>query len=238
LSKLGEIIKNACLVSNKSVSDEFNKKFGEMMTSISILRDEIKARDLIITDLKSQNRELLTTNDRLSQRVIELETESRRENLTFTGLHLTYAEAVSSARDTTAQASTNITDQVINICNNNLDVTLHPNDISAAYILAKGSASAPTVVMVKFVRREMRDKVFLARKKLKALAAVSNKKIFINDDLPTELRKLLGALRRLVKDKQLQGAWSSFGKIYAKKLDSTVISVKKISDVTNVLPHP
>jgi hypothetical protein len=95
----------------------------------------------------------------------------------------------------------------------------------------KGSAVSPSVVVVKFVRRCQRDMVYMARKKLFTPGNEVRHKIFINEDLSPDVRKLLGSLRHMVRNGTLSGAWSNFGKIYAKKLDGTVIHITKLSDL-------
>jgi hypothetical protein len=71
----------------------------------------------------------------------------------------------------------------------------------------------------------------LAKKKLSSLG-IGNK-IYINEDLPQETRKLLSTLRSSVKNRVLSGAWSNFGKVCVKKLDSSIIQVKKtMADLT------
>ena len=95
----------------------------------------------------------------------------------------------------------------------------------------KGSAIAPSVVVVKFICRFQRDMIYRARKKLFTSGAEVRSRIFINENLPPDARKLLGALQRLATDHTLSGAWSSLGKIYAKKLDGSIINITKLSDL-------
>lgn len=227
-SKLGEIIKNAFAPNEKTIIEDVNKKFAQIMTTITLLRDELKQRDIIIADLKEANNKLTAENNGLKTRIVEVETATRRENLTFTGLKLAYADVAANGADhsTTSQR---IVEQVVTLCNDVLDVPIVSDDISAAYPIHKGSTTSPPVVLVKFVRRNQRDKVYLARKKLRSLSL--NSKIFINEDLLNDSRKLLGILRGHVKNHSLLGAWSNFGKIYAKKLDLAVVTVTKLSDL-------
>lgn len=227
--KLGEIIKSAIVANEKTISNAIEKRFTELMASIQLIRDEIKQRDVMISDLRDANGKLQAENNKLKVQLVELDSASRRDNLTITGLKLAYADAASTTDAQSANSSSRIVEQVVSLCNRTLDLPVTSDDISAAFPIYKGSATAPSVVLVKFLRRHQRDKIYMARKKLQSLGPGS--KVFINEDLPNDLRKLLGSLRSAVKSQRLLGAWSSFGKIYAKKLDSSIHHVSKLADV-------
>jgi hypothetical protein len=120
----------------------------------------------------------------------------------------------------------------VKLCNETLEVPITSQDISAAFPLVKGTVTVPSVSLVRFVRQVDRDKVFLAKRKLSERNGIpSAKKVYINEDLPVDSRKLLGALRRLVKSHNLGGAWSYFGKVLAKRLDGSIVTVTKLSDL-------
>ncbi len=227
-NRLGDIIKNVIVANEKLITDDVNKKFAELMASITLLRDELKQRDAIIASLKETNVKPSAENSQLKARINEMDSAARRDNLTFTGLTLPFAD-VAADNASTSSSSQRIVDRVVQLCNDTLDVPVCPEDISAAYPIYKGTSTAPSVVLVKFVRRYQRDNVYLARKKLMSRGAGS--KIFINEDLPQESRKLLGTLRSSIKSHTLLRAWTSFGKIYVKKLDSSIMQVKSLSDL-------
>ena len=189
--KLSDIIKAAVINIEKSIYEEINKKFGELSTTINMLRDEVKMKDLAIAKLSESNFKLSAQNDSLKVRLNDMDMMERRENLTISGLKLNYAETA-SATDS-MESSRRIVGEVVNLCNNVLDVPITDSDISAAFPIAKGSAIAPAVFVVKFVRRFQRDMVYRARKKLFTSCAEVTSRIFINEDLPPDARKLLGA---------------------------------------------
>ena len=235
-SRLSDIIKNALINVEKSLHDEVNQKFNELSLSITMLRDEIKTRDALIANLKQDNANLSSQNESLKNQMNELDSLTKRDNLTFSGIDLNYSEvAAINVSDNTAESSKRLVDKIVTICNSSLDIPITEHDISTAYPLTKGSATRPSVVLVKFVRRSIRDTVFLARKKLSSLDSPTRNKIFINEDLSSESRKLLGTLRRMVKNTTLSGAWTRFGKICVKKQDGSIIHVNKLSDLN--IPH-
>jgi hypothetical protein len=227
-NRLTDIMKNVIVANEKLITDDVNKKFAELMASISLLRDELKQRDSLIASLKDANIKLSAENTQLKNRINEMDSAARRDNLTFTGLTLSFAD-VASDNASTSSSSQRIVDQVVELCNTTRNVSVSSNDISAAFPIHKGTSTTPSVVLVKFVRRCQRDSVYLARKKLQSLS--TGRKIFINENLPQDTRKLLGTLRSSVKSHTLLGAWTNFGKVYVKKLDSSIMQVKSLSDL-------
>ena len=228
-SKLGEIIKSALVSFEKSLQDDLNKRFNEMALTISTLRTELKDRDGTIEQLKEASDKIKSENVALKQRLLSVETEIRRDNVIFTGLKLSYADAANSSTGTN-ESSLRLVNEVAAICSNTLQVPTTALDISSAFPLFKGSRTAPSVVLVKFNRRSHRDNVFFARKKLMTLSATENK-VFVNEDLPPETRKLMGSIRRMVGNGNVAGVWSRSGKVFVKRADNSVIPVAKLSDL-------
>ena len=168
---------------------------------------------------------LKTDNERLTQQIEDLEAYSRRNNVIIHGIPATnYADiAMSAQQDGTldsAQTSESTTTAVLDLFNNKLGVQVEPHQISVAHRLSRGpagsgrvAATTPPPVIVTFVARNVRDRVFNARKKLKNL----REKIFINEHLSSAANELCRTGRQLIRDKKLEAIWSYNGRVYAKK---------------------
>ena len=136
------------------------------------IRDKLKSRDELISDLKDENKKLAAEINKLKNRLDDMKTTNRRDNLTFSGIRIPYADVVASQKPAEtadrqmAPSSTVFLNQVVDMFNNIPEVPVKVEDISAIYMLSKGSSTAPSVIGVKFVRRIIRDEVYFARKKL------------------------------------------------------------------------
>ena len=170
-----------------------------------MLRDELKSRDGLLSDPKDENKKLSTEINKLKNHLNDMKTANRRDNLTFTGIRIPYADVVASQKPAekadrqTAPSSTVLLNQVVDICNI-LKVPIKVEDISATYMLSKGSSTASPVNGVKFVRRTIRDNVYFTKKKI---FNFTDDKIYINEDLPLETRRLVASLHQIVKNKTL-----------------------------------
>jgi hypothetical protein len=134
--------------------------------------------------------------------LLNVEADTKRDNLTFTELQLTYAEVAASE---SANTNKHIIDEVAKICNSVLGIPTSPNDISTAFPISKSMPTSAPVSHVKFVCRAHRDQIFLAKEKLKQHEP-DHPPIYINEDFPQKSQKLIDNLRRMVRAKTLIGA--------------------------------
>ena len=68
----------------------------DLTVTITMLRDELKSRDGLISDLKDENKKLSAEIIKLTNHLDDMETTNCRENLTFTRIHIPYADVVAS----------------------------------------------------------------------------------------------------------------------------------------------
>jgi len=166
---------------------------------------ESKLQPLIdtITELKSENERKAATILKLTTRVEELETYTRRDNLLITGLPVdSYAEAAAVPTETTRITDSNsepsecVERSVLNLFNHHLHLQIQPNDISITHRLKKRNASdaGPPVTMVRFTNRKTREAVYKARRQLRG----APNRIFINEDLTKSTADLFRQARQLV----------------------------------------
>ena len=101
----------------------------------------------------------------LKSNIDELEQYSRRENLIFTGVPLSYSKAVARSTEEDVQVTV---DKIMKLCLDNLSITIHSEDITTAHrLIGSNSSRNPPAILVRFVRRSVRDNVFYARSLLK-----------------------------------------------------------------------
>jgi hypothetical protein len=225
--RLSDIIKLALADRN----DEIDRKMEEISQSVLLLRNEITAKDAVIAQLRTTCQQLEGANKDLRKQLGQQENERRRDNLIFSGIAVTAADLAGDEN-----SSTNLVQRVVQICNDHLDCKVNPIDISSAYVVPvkrSSPAGGNRLVAVRFTRRLVRDDVYAARARLAAhnKRTPAPSRIFINEDLSLESRKLAAELRKLVKNKQLLGTWSRNSKMYVKKLDNSVITVSSLSDL-------
>ena len=89
-------------------------------------------------------------------------------------------------------------------------IELH--DISSVFVLPVKKSQAPSqapstevksMVVVKFLRRSVRDDIYAARVKLATFNRSTSNKIIINEDLPPAKRLLFAELRKLATTKKM-----------------------------------
>lgn len=197
-----------------------------------------------ISEIKSELESVKRINSTLQHQINELNTYSRRDNLMFYGLKVTsYADAASVTRDNSNTAvpvdlrenNSRLVQEILNICNNTLNVPITTSDISVAHRVGSSSSasnssqSSPPIV-VRFTSRRARDNVFAARKKLKDSNLPG---LYINEHLSTDMAKIFKQARDLIKSKKIHSAWSHNGIVFFK-VSSDGVAVRTTS--MNSLP--
>ncbi len=89
-------------------------------------------------------------------------------------------------------------DTVVDFLKEQIEVGIHSTDISIAErvgSVSDVSTQKPRTIFVKFTKKEIRDKIYKERLRLKK----KNVKVWINDDFPKHSLKLFQA-KQLVKD--------------------------------------
>lgn len=207
--------------------NELNLKLEGLRTTISLLRNDIKSRDDQITKLTSDNEDLTKTITDLKQKNEALEQYARRDNLIIAGISSTFAEAASveyaDSSTTSASAerkkeSCEVTaEKVVTFCKDRLGLVVEQNDISVAHRLPSKDGTYP--ILVKFVRRSVRDAIYQSRLKLQDYnkTAAAESRLYINEDLVPSVRSLFSAARKLKGTKGVENVWTSNCKVQLKK---------------------
>jgi hypothetical protein len=144
-----------------------------------------------------------------------------------------------AAQDTGSRAvesSETTVSTVISFCHDKLGVSITPDDISTAHHIKAKRPGDPTQVIVRFARRSKRDAVLQARGKLRAINVdrAANNRVYINEDLSENTRKIFGAARAKLKSKLLTSAWTSNGRIHVKDNNGSFHTISSMSQLQAV----
>ncbi len=222
--RLSDIIQHA-------IAEKFNVKIDELINTVGLLRREVEAKDASIANLSKVCRDLESANGSLKKQLSFHDSQLKRDNLIISGLELAAADAAGNG-----DTSSRLVQQVVSLCNDRLGCDVKTEDISFAYAIplkrnVPPRPNAQRQVVVKFTRRHVRDNIYAARMGLKDHNITAASKIFINEDLAADTQKLFAELRGMVKSKTLMGAWTSFNKVYVRKLDNSVRYVSCLADI-------
>ena len=181
LNPLSEQLKEA-LATVKTL----NTKIEQMEDTFGTLQEENKALKQEQVSLKAQV--LRSAND------LKLEQYTRRDCLEIRGIPL--------PEDLRVEDTNNIVLQL----SQKMGIPLERNDISVSHRIRSSKASVDPAIIVKFVRREMRESLYRSRKRLKSITTADlgfsvDKKIFINESLTPKNKELFKDCLKFKNDK-------------------------------------
>uniref|UniRef100_A0A8D8Z3K0 FP protein C-terminal domain-containing protein n=2 Tax=Cacopsylla melanoneura TaxID=428564 RepID=A0A8D8Z3K0_9HEMI len=184
------------------------------------MKEMLKKQEDIIMKQGEENRELKI-------RVNDLEQYSRRSNIQINNIPSSSEESVETIVCEMGQA---------------IGVPINFGvDIQAAHrVPTQGSSAKP--IIVKFTNRQLRNRFIVEAKKSKPTCAkldctknllfASNTKIYVNDHLSPENKKLLFEARNCVRNKSAKSAWSKDGKIFIKRNETAApVTIRDIQDL-------
>jgi hypothetical protein len=159
-----------------------------------------------------------------------MEQYSRRECLEIKGIPVTKDE--------------NTDELVTKVCEL-MGLSIKEEDISVSHRLPisnkyKGKRTESTII-VKFVRRNTRERYYRARNVLKDITTrnlgfSSHNKIYINESLTEKNKALFGECMKVKRDLQYSFIWSSNGRIYLRKDQASPATIiRNKEDITKLL---
>jgi len=171
---------------------------------------------------------LTNENTTLRRQVDELDAYSRSDNIIVYGIKEAYAEVSAPASSSASNANSHQQQMVgetsatseaafIQFCNEQLHVSVHPNDISVVHRLPKSNKwNGPRPMIIRFSNKKARMRVMAAKKSLRQNQACRN--VYINEHLTKSASQLFEKARGLVRDKKVSGAWTWNGRVFLKTL--------------------
>lgn len=97
-------------------------------------------------------------------------------------------------------------------------------------------------IVVSFINRYVKEDFVAAARLLKSLSAAdigfaaNGQRIYVNDHLSPDYKKLLTQVKQIAKDKEYQFTWVKFSKIHVRKTDTShVITIRSESDLNKLV---
>ena len=220
----------------KKQSDHLNDLFSKFLRSTKVDLDEIKQSqgflsakfdDLAISvnELRVENESLRSRNAQLTEQVKNLDLKThvseneiedlkqyiRRDMLEIQGIPVTEDENTNT-----------IIHNVVKLVDNSM--AFEQNEICISHRLPSRRGLIPPII-VKFVRRDVRDKIYKSRRSLISKTSADlgyheQSRIFINESLTYQARQLLKSVKAFKREKNYRYVWTNNGKVLLKK-DST-----------------
>ena len=206
-----------------------NQKIDSQSVDIFDLNKRCERLEKANKDLASENstlkdlvKSLSNKIDSLTQNVDDLEQYSKGTNLLIHGIP-THMSADGSTE-------INLETRVVDYLNNNLNVSLSDNEVSAIHRLNRNTASSstrqpsastqrPAPILVQFCNRKARNNVLSKRKLLKG------KNVAITEQLTTKRTQLLKKANDLVTNSKLSSAWTHEGRVLARTSENKTITL-------------
>lgn len=219
LSPLSEQLKEALVMVNS-----LNTKYEKMEETLVVLQEENKALKEEHASLKAQV--LSSANDLKSveKSLNDLEQYTRRDSVEIRGIPLP------------EESQEEDTNEIVLQLSQKMGIPLERKDISVSHRIRSRSSVDPAII-VKFVRREVRERLYRARKRLKSITTADfgfsvEKKIFINESLTPKNKELFKDCLRFKKDNSFKFLWTNAGKIFLRRnADSPVILINSSVDI-------
>lgn len=208
---------------------EIRVELRELKDSVKYCSDTCDGVKAISTDVKElrreiqlltkSNLELKSENQRLSKRLEELEQYQRSNNLEIKGVPTEGDLAVALSK-------------IGEVIGEPID----EDDIDICHRVSTQKATEKNIV-VRFVRRSKRNAVLDKARKTRGMTAESlgfmaSTPIYVNEHLTRQNKQLLGATIARKKEMRWRYAWSTGGKIYARKEDgSDALRIEALDDL-------
>lgn len=187
--------------------ETINMNLKQLIDDNKKLADNVNA-------LNEENKVLKARLSMVEGRVEVMERESRQNSIVIRGLpEKSYREVATATGGETETRHESVVSNVIEMCQQELNVTIEPEDIAEAFRMRAGPKDKCRPVLVKFSSPRIRQQVMVNKKNLRN----SNKNIYISEHLTKPVADMFAKARALVKEKKLFGAWSFKGQLYVKK---------------------
>ena len=202
----------------KQITHPSREEFADMISSelhkqLKPYKDELLAKDREIKELKE-------TISVLDRKLDDLEQHGRRDSLRIAGI------PEKEEHDDTDAA-------VLDICQAiKVDPPVQPTDIAVSHRRGRPSEGRTRQVIVKFATRNVRERVYSAKKELKNVREDENmKRIYINEDLTKFRANLARDARALRNSGVINDTWTQYGKIIVKDKQNRISVIHDQSEL-------
>ena len=233
----------------------FEEKFQEALNPLTKqIEDAMKniqytseKYDEIVRLLKASDEErkiLRAENKSLKTKVLESENELKALKESYDDLDQYLRRDCVEIRGLPVGSECANTNDVVLKVAEKIGVDLVPSEISVSHPLPsrtvptkQGGNTRLNAIIVKFVRRDVKEKFYHARKNLKNLTASdfgyqSMNKVYINENLTRKNKELFNSTLKIKKEKGFKYIWTNQGRIYLRKNEaSSPVHIKNQSDL-------
>lgn len=223
--------KQAKLLSELQELKESQAFISDQYDSLNtVIKNKSKEMDALKTENEKLKTEIKYNKDTINIykiKVEELDAKSKKKVLEFHGVPASNGENTNAIILKTCDA---------------LGLKLDPSSISSSYRIPKtkqnvntSTTALPQPIIVKFNTQTIKNNVYNLRKEIKKetkFPVPGQKRLFINENLTEERRKIFKEARRMKKENKITFLWTQNGKIYLRKTkESGKINITKISDL-------
>ena len=205
---------------------------ASLTARVDKLQQEVAKKEVVIQAIKADAQKIKSDGFDQAIAIDSMEEYSRRDSLIINGIKASFAEH--SAGTASGETSQTTTKKVCDMLRANLGIDIPSSEISTAHRIKADVGHPP--ILVRFVRRALRDDIYQQRFKLKdynsAHSAVD--KIFINEDLYGSTKELFKAAWRQRKSPGVQGVWSQNCHVMIKMNDVST-KVKSMDHLNRIL---
>jgi DNA repair exonuclease SbcCD ATPase subunit len=193
-------------------------KYDDLLRELHSMNEK---HDLQSKNLKKAREELNEAKQRAAeakQQAEELAQYIRRDCVEIAGIQPTM--------DLSCEA-------IVNSIGETIGVPITADDISIAHPIPSYNQSAAPKLIVKFTRRQVRNKFYQARKKLASkkakdlprLGLESDARVYISESLTPYKKKLFGQVNKLKKRLKWKYIWTYNGRIYLKQDENNGVHI-------------
>lgn len=234
LQEMKEELKSHTDKQLKSLEDELGKsvenchdKISELVETVNRQSATLKEYEKLFDSLKQENTDLQVKVKGLEQQLDEADQYSRVNCLEINGIPETNQE--------------NIT-EIVKTIGTTLGVEVAAEDIDACHRLGPKTDGRRRGIIVKFVRRQMKEELLRKRKVKRNLntsdigmASGPADVVYMNESLSPARRKVLNAARLLRREQNFTFVWVKNGKIFLRKEEgSKAIMVTTMDQVSGL----
>jgi len=227
----------------KGIFDKYAEEFTSKLKGMV----EGHAEEFISAHCESENQRttaLELENEQLRAHINEIENDQRLNNLIICGLAETPTEIPANDESTTASESIHSpsaqqtpVQSVVDFCNKSLHLNISEAEVSYAYRLKRKGKDKYPPLMVSFVSRHVRNRVYAARKILRDSSDSQDSAIYINEHLTKLNAQIFAEARKLVREKKAASTWTAGGRVFLRysilpsEKPKRILSLKNLDDL-------
>ena len=223
--------------------EPLKSKIDDLMKTVSFISDQYDDLTKRVKTLEQEKDKLTEENRGLKLSISLLSAEMQQLSATCEDQLQYWRRNCLEIRGIPLQLREN-TNELVREIGSMIGINIYESDIDTSHRLpVRRSAKYPPSIIVKFVRRDLRDEVFKQKKKLKDfttrnipdLSRLPQSRIFIVESLTKASKNLYKNSQKVKKDLDYKFLWTRQGKIFLRKdEDSTPIRISCQQDLDNI----